>query len=99
MSEIIKSNTNKLSSDESTIEGELKNIKSYMANLEEIGRLLEQLWEGEAALGFQLRLSDDIAKLEEICKGMESVAKYERNAVNEYNKCEKDISSVISAIV
>lgn len=98
MANIIKCNTNTLSTDKGEVARNIGQIKKSLETLRAISNRLDNMWDGEASVAYKAKLDGYIKELDGVCTSMNSVASYEEKAVTEYNKCEKDISGIIASI-
>lgn len=98
MADIIKCNTVTLSTDNNDVERSIKSIKQSLASLRSLSTRLDAMWDGEASVAYKAKLDGYIKELDLLCASLDGIAKYEDKAIVEYDKCEKDVSNVISSI-
>ncbi len=98
MANIIKCNTGTLTTDKNDVVRKLSQIEKSLTTLKTISRRLDSMWDGEASVAYKAKLDGYIRELNDICISMNSIASYEGKAVTEYNKCERDISGIISTL-
>lgn len=98
MANIIKCNTATLSTDRNDVDRNIKQIKTSLATLRGISARLDGMWDGDASVAYKAKLDQYIKELDILCTSLNSIVNYEDKAVTEYNKCEKDISGIISSI-
>lgn len=98
MADEIRCNTSTLASDNSDVAGYIKQIRACKAQIENIVRRLDNMWDGDASEAFKVRMLDQMNQLENYCVSLESVSNYEKNAVSEYEQCIRDVDGIISSI-
>lgn len=98
MADEIRCNTATLASDNSDVNGYIKQIRASKAQIENIVRRLDSMWDGDASEAFKVRMIDQMNQLENYCVSLESISNYEQNAVSEYEQCVRDVDGIISSI-
>ena len=94
----IEVNTNTLHSDVERVRGELKGLRADMQKLNEISGQLNAMWDGEAKAAFVAAVADDIRQLSELIGALEKYTGLTDTARTNYDKCEKNVSSIVSAL-
>lgn len=95
---IIEVNTNTLKGDVSDIDRELKGILHEANNLEGLLSQLETMWEGPAKQAFFAAVRDDLGRLRELVKAMQTLTGKTGEAREEYDKCENIVAQIVSSI-
>ncbi|NBI65374.1 hypothetical protein D1646_00835 [Pseudoflavonifractor sp. 60] len=96
--QIIEVNTSTLRSDVSEIASELLGIKSDADKLEGVLGQLESMWDGYAKQAFSAAVRDDLSRLRDLVKAMQSLTTKTGQAREEYDKCENTVSQIVSSI-
>lgn len=95
---IIEVNTATLKSDVSAIESELKNVIGEADKLDGILFQLETMWEGPAKQAFFAAVRDDLGRLRELVKAMQTLTSKTGEAREEYDKCENAVAQIVASI-
>lgn len=89
----------------STLTGDIEELRETLlsanAQLEEMFNRVKELdtmWDGPANSEFNLQFSNDYENAKNICKTVESLLECMEFAKNEYNSCENEINTIVSAI-
>ena len=98
MADEIRCNTSTLTNDNHDVDGYIKKIRASKAQIENIVKRLDNMWDGDASEAFKARMSDQMNQLENYCVSLESVSNYEKKAVTEYEQCVKGVDGMISSI-
>lgn len=98
MADEIRCNTSTLATDNGDVDGYIKQIRASKAQIENILRRLDNMWDGDASEAFKVRMMDQMNQLENYCVSLESVSNYEKKAVTEYEQCIRDVDGIISSI-
>lgn len=98
MADEIRCNTSTLATDNGDVDGYIKQIRTSKAQIENILRRLDGMWDGDASEAFKVRMVDQMNQLENYCVSLESVSNYEKKAVTEYEQCVRDVDGIISSI-
>ena len=98
MASKIRVNTGTLNQTRQTVQSRLSQIKKGMQQIEADMAALNAMWTGDAHNTFTASTATDIKYLQSACDGVQKVINYESNAVTEYNKCEQQVSEIISQI-
>lgn len=98
MASIIKCNTGTLATDQGDVTRNLNLIKQNLDMLRTISTRLDNMWDGDASVAYKVKLDGYIQELANVCTSVESIAAYEGKAVEEYDKCEGDISEIIASV-
>lgn len=98
MADEIRCNTSTLATDNGDVDGYIRQIRANKAQIENIVRRLDSMWDGDASEAFKVRMIDQMNQLENYCVSLESVSNYEKNAVTEYEQCIRDVDGIISSI-
>ena len=94
----IEVNTNTLKSDLSVIEEEIRGINRGAGQLEQALHALESMWEGPAKESFSAAVNDDIRRLRELSRLLESFTQTTGEVRQEYDACENEIAQLITSI-
>ena len=94
----IKVNTDRLNQTRNSVQTRLELIVKNIQQISENMNALNATWTGDAHETFEKSTTSDIQKLQDVCKGLEGIVKYENNAVKEYNRCEQQVSDIIRQI-
>lgn len=95
---VIEVDTGVLRSDVSVIHEELSGIGKDADKLESILGQLESMWEGEAKQAFSTAVRDDLGRLRELVKAMNTLTDKTSEARSEYDKCEGAVGQIVSSI-
>ena len=98
MASKIRVNTNSLHHTQQTVQGRLDQIKRGLDQIVADMATMNSMWAGEAHDVFEVSIDADIQYLQSACEGIQKVIEYERGAVTEFNRCEQQISEIISQI-
>lgn len=98
MADIIKCNTGTLKTDSQSVEKYVKDIKKEIGEMKADVKTMNSMWDGAANDAFNKAFNSDIDELYDLCDKIMSIYYYEENAVSEYNKCEKKVADLVSAI-
>lgn len=98
MAEKIRVNTNTLQNDTTSISGDLKQVQRKIEAMQTDVTAMNQMWTGEANKAFNQAFNDDIKILQSLCEALEELIGYETTAKSEYDKCEKNVASLISSM-
>ena len=98
MASKIRVNTGTLNQTRQTVQSRLSQIKKGMQQIEADMAALNAMWTGDAHNTFTASIATDLKYLQSACDGVQKVINYESNAVTEYNKCEQQVSEIISQI-
>lgn len=98
MASKIKINTKTLSKDKDSIEKDLKQIEKKIKQMKLDVAAMNKMWTGEANTAFNKAFNDDIDDLNTICDSIRGIITYESTAKDAYEKCEQQVSSLISSI-
>ncbi|MBO5523333.1 MAG: WXG100 family type VII secretion target [Roseburia sp.] len=98
MAEKIKINTKTLQKDNDSILKDLKQVQKKLEAMQSDVAELNSMWSGEANKAFNQAFNKDIKALAELCSSLEGIAAYEDTARSEYDKCEKQVESLIAAV-
>jgi len=91
----IRTDTEKLGSTESSVREQVKAIKDALKKMGEDVAALNAMWTGPANQAFNETFQNDIQELSGICDEIEGVADFEKDAREEYAKCERDVGTAI----
>ena len=94
----IRVNTNSLNHTRSELQAKLDKIKNDIKNISGNMATLNSMWEGEAHQAFAQQVDSDISFLTGACDRIQKIINFESTAVTEYDKCERQISDLISQI-
>ena len=94
----IKVDTDRLDQTRKELQGKLDRIRKDIDQIREDMNTLNAMWTGEAHEAYEATTAEDIQAISALCDGMESVIRYESNAVTEYNKCERQVADLIAKI-
>ncbi len=96
--QIIEVNTGTLKNDVSSIEEELQGAAKGAERLETVLTQLEGMWDGPAKQAFAAAVRDDLGRLRELVKAMQTLTEKTGEAREEYDKCEIAVEQVVSSI-
>lgn len=94
----IRVNTSSLSQTRRELQAKLDKIRRDIDNISNDMATLNSMWMGDAHEAFSGQVDSDISFLREACDGIQSIINFEDTAVNEYDKCERQVADVISQI-
>lgn len=94
----IRINTGSLDQTRRELQAKLDKIKKDIEQISDDMNTLNSMWTGDAHQAFQQSVTADIQFLEGACDGIQSIIRYESNAVTEYNKCEQQVADIIAQI-
>ena len=94
----IRVNTNTLDHTRQTVQGRLNQMKRGLDQIIADMATMNSMWAGDAHDIFAVSIDEDIQYLQSACEGIQKVIEYESGAVTEYNKCEQQVSEIISQI-
>lgn len=95
---IIEVNTATLKNDVSEIDGELRGVISEADKLDGILSQLEGMWEGPAKQAFFAAVRDDLGRLRELVKAMQTLTSKTGEAREEYDRCENAVAQIVASI-
>lgn len=98
MSQEITVDTGLLANDINSLQNLLNNIKKDMDKMYDAVEVLNGMWDGEANEAFNQQFSQDHNDMKELCDTVQRIIDCLEYAKKEYNTCETEISSIISAI-
>ena len=98
MAEKIRVNTNTLQKDTNSISGDLKQVQRKLEAMQTDVSAMNKMLTGEANKAFNKAFGDDIKILQSLCEALEELISYETTAKTEYDKCEKNVASLISSM-
>lgn len=91
-------NTFSLAGDISELRETLSNAKTQLEDMFNQIKELDAMWDGPANAEFNQQFSNDYENAKNICATVESLLACIEFAQNEYNSCENEVNSVVSAI-
>ena len=94
----IEVNTATLKSDVSTIEGELRALRSGATKLRNTAEQLGRMWDGAAKEAFMAAVRDDLNRLENLIKALETFTDQTAEIRQEYDNCETTVEQIIASI-
>jgi len=94
----IRVNTDSLNRTRENVANQIKQIRGQITNMYGEITALNSMWEGEAHAAFDTHFKSDVKNLENLCKSLDGIVNYENNAVTEYNRCERNVASLINSI-
>lgn len=94
----IRVNTNNLNQTRQELQSKLDKIRNDIEQISANMSRLNSMWEGDAHQAFQQNVTSDIEYLTGACDSLQGIINYESTAVTEYNKCEQQVSDLISQI-
>ena len=94
----IKVNTSSLNQTSRELQAKLDKIRKDIEHISNDLNTLNSMWEGDAHQTFAQQVGDDISFLNSACENIQHIINYESNAVTEYNRCENQVSDLISQI-
>ena len=98
MTDRIRVNTGNLGRTREQVSSHIRQIKEQITAIYSDLSSLGTMWEGEAHTAFDSEFRKDIKRLENLCKRLDGIVSFEANAITEYERCEKEVASLISAI-
>lgn len=94
----IRVNTDSLHQTQQNLQEKLKKIQKEIEQIATDMETLNAMWTGEAHDAFVQSAESDIQYLTSVCDQIQGIINYEGNAVKEYNRCEQQVSDLISRI-
>jgi WXG100 family type VII secretion target len=91
-------NTQTLNTQTDSMQRELTLIQSEMGKMYEAVNTLDSMWDGIASMTFKAQFNNDKQKMEDLCKTIQSIIDSMVFAKKEYDTCEANIDSIITAI-
>lgn len=89
----------------STLTGDIEELRETLSGvgvqLEEMFNQVKELdtmWDGPANKEFNLQFGNDYENAKSLCKTVESLLECMEFARNEYNSCENEVNTIVSAI-
>ena len=98
MTDRVRINTGNLGRTMENVSTRIKQIRGQITAMYGEISALNAMWEGEAHTAFDSEFRKDIKRLENLCKRLDGIVSFEANAITEYERCEKEVASLISAI-
>ncbi len=98
MASIIKVNTSRLGSDADKVQSSISQMRKQMETMKVQVSQLDKMWDGPSSEAFKNAFHDDMNMLNTILKNLDKIYKFEVNAKKKYEKCEKQVGSIISGI-
>lgn len=95
---VIEVDTSVLRSDVNVIHEELSGIGKDADKLANILSQLESMWDGDAKQAFSTAVRDDVNRLRELVKAMNTLTDRTSEARAEYDKCEGAVGQIVSSI-
>ena len=94
----IEVDTNMLGKDVASIQNEIRALRQESETLKSALTSLNSSWEGPAKTAFVQAVSDDLRQLGELIKSMESFTGLTDQARKDYDKCERTVGDIVSAL-
>jgi WXG100 family type VII secretion target len=94
----IRVNTGSLDQTRKELQAKLDKVRKDIDHISDDMGTLNSMWEGDAHQAYVQSITDDMQVLSEVCEGIQSMIRYESNAVTEYGKCEQQVADVIAKI-
>lgn len=91
-------NTSTLAGDIGELRETLSNAKAQLEDMFNQVKELDTMWDGPANIEFNQQFSNDYENAKNICATIESLIECMEFAKNEYNSCENEVNSIVSAI-
>ena len=98
MADKIRVNTRTLKKDRDDIQKDITVVRKKISAMRQDVEQLNKMWSGSANAEFNKAFTDDIKKLENLCKMLDEIVKYETTAKTEYDTCENKIENLVSSI-
>lgn len=98
MADKIKVNTGSLKTTKGNVSAQIEKIREQIRTMYGEISALNNMWEGPAHDTFDQTFRKDVAKLEALCTSLDGIVRYEENAITEYEKCEKNVASLIAQL-
>lgn len=97
-SDKIKINTGSLKSDAETIRANIAEMKKLMTDLQNSLTQLDAMWDGPTSESFKSVFHSDVNALDRVISYLNEINKFEDKAKADYEKCERHVGEIISAI-
>ena len=97
-SDKIKINTGSLKSDAETIRANIAEMKKLMTDLQNSLTQLDAMWDGPTSEAFKSVFHSDVNALDRVISYLNEINKFEDKAKADYEKCERYVGEIISAI-
>lgn len=98
MADIIEINIATLNSDIGSMESELQKLRNEVKLTFDAVSALDAMWNGPANDAFNRAFAADHQVMEDMCRVIESLIEYMKNAKDEYRKCESAVADEINSI-
>ena len=98
MAREIKVNTSSMDQDINALQEHLNKIRKNLESMYEAVRLLDTMWDGPANEVFNRQFMADREAMEAVCENVEQVIKCMQFAKKEYENCDNEVGSIVSAI-
>ena len=93
-----KVSTGRLGRDAETIEGYVRQIKNSLNELISYAGELSGMWKGPASEAFNKAVNDDLEALSTMTANLDKVHGYGNTAKEKYERCEAQVSDVVSGM-
>lgn len=91
-------NTSTLTGDINELRTALGNARAYLTEMfNQLGEL-DLMWDGPANDAFKKQFANDYENAKNLCNTIDSLLRNMEYAKEQYNACENEISSIVSAI-
>lgn len=97
-SRLIEVNTSTLRSDVSAVQEEISKLKACDERMRAALSSLQRMWEGNSAVAFHAAVTDDLRRMSELVKAIQSLTDRTGTAREEYDKCESAVSQIVSSL-
>lgn len=94
----IKINTSRLNSDLQQIESLIQSMNRELTNMENCLQNMNTMWEGKSKEAFEIACKHDLNNVKEVMKVLQDILKYEENAKNKYEDCERKVMELVDSI-
>ena len=98
MANKIQVNTQSLGSDANTMNTALTAIRNSMKSVFEAVSELDRMWDGPANEAFNAEFKKDKETMDKQCTSVEKLIECMNSAKKDYEKCENQVQSAVSAI-
>lgn len=90
--------TGRINTDIQNLKNGLNRTRRHIRDLRERMDALNRMWDGEANAAMRLRFQADQESLISLCDFLDALIRQLEAARQEYDTCENDVSSAISAL-
>lgn len=92
-------NTSTLSNDINALQSALASARAQLDNMFNQVAELDTMWDGPANAEFNRQFGNDYENAKNLCKTIESIIECMKFARDQYNSCENEVNSIVSAIM